>query len=42
LTALRPGVCGVKVTKGDILNEFLALVDIALGQRDIGFGLEVI
>ena len=42
LTALWPGVCGVKVTKGDILNEFLALVNIALGQRDIGFGLEII
>ena len=42
LAALRPGVCGIKITEGDILNEFLALVNIALGQRDIGFGLEVI
>ena len=42
LTTLWPGVCGVKVAKGDVLNEFLALVYIALRERDIGFGLEVI
>ena len=42
LSALGPGVCSIEVTEGDILNEFLALVDIALGERDIGFGLEVI
>ena len=42
LTALWSGICSVKIAKGDILNEFLALVNIALGQRDIGFGLEVI
>ena len=42
LTALWSGVCGVKITKGDVLNEFLALVNIALRQRDIGFGLEVV
>jgi len=42
LAALWSGVCGVKITKGDVLNEFLALVNIALGQRDIGFGLEVV
>ena len=42
LAALRSSVCGVKITKGDVLNEFLVLVNIALWQRDIGFGLEVI
>ena len=42
LAALWSGICGVKITKGDVLNEFFALVDIALGQRDIGFGLEVV
>ena len=42
LAALWSGVCGIKIAEGDILNEFLALVNIALGQRDIGFGLEVI
>jgi hypothetical protein len=42
LAALWSGVCGVKVTEGDVLNEFLALVNIALGQGDIGFGFKVI
>lgn len=42
LATLWSSICGVKVTKGDVLNEFLALVNIALGQGDIGFRLEVI
>jgi len=39
---LWSGVCGIEIAEGDILNELFALVNIALGQRDIGFGLEVI
>jgi hypothetical protein len=42
LAALWSSVCGVKITKGDVLDEFLVLVNIALGQGDIGFRLEVI
>lgn len=42
LATLWSSVCGVKIAEGDILNEFLALVNIAFGQRDIGFGLEII
>lgn len=42
LAALWSGVCGVEITEGDVLNELFAFVNIALGQRDIGFGLEVI
>ena len=42
LAALWSSICGIEVTKSDVLNELLALVDIALGQRDIGFRLEVI
>jgi len=42
LAALWSSVCGIKIAECDILDEFLALVNIALGQRNIGFGLEVI
>ena len=42
LAPLWSCICGVEIAEGDILNELLAFVNIALGQRDIGFGLEVI
>ena len=42
LATLGSSVRGVKIAERDVLNEFLAFVNIALGQRDIGFGLEVV
>ena len=42
LATLWSSVSGVKIAEGNILNEFLALMDIAFGQRNIGFGLKVI
>merc|ERR1711939_666767 len=41
LTTLRPGVCQVQVMQGNILHNLLLLVDIALGQWHVLFGLRV-
>jgi hypothetical protein len=39
---LRTGVGHVKVVEGDVLDELFALVDLAFGKGDVGFGFEVI
>jgi hypothetical protein len=38
---MRTRIHGAEVAERDVLNEFLALVHVALGQRDGSFVLEV-
>lgn len=42
MAALGPGVGHVEVVEGDVLDELLTLVDVALGERDIRLGLKVV
>lgn len=42
LPTLRARVRGVEVAERDVLDELLALVHVALGERDVGLRLEVV
>jgi len=39
---LRPSISDIEVVEGDILNDLLPLVDVALRDRDVLLGFEVV